>query len=306
MKPRNRALSRRVALAPLVAALLWPLATSAAEPSGGPATKATGKASSKPPKKPRGSEADGLGLLSADIDARLASSDDAVRKLALEELRAAGPAASSKAPLLFELLGKGLSPDMAVAALDAASDIGVSPTDEAVAQYRHHTKATVREAACRALGQLGGPGAEDALLERLRDSEGAVRAQAARGLATRGTKRALSDLFLALEHGVGESSEAIGRLCDRASCDRFAAFLGKLPLPTLAAGLRPLLLRDGADPPEAFRITLITRLRELGTQEAAKFLQDTAKGMPRSLAPAVQSALKAAASARVANAGDGT
>ncbi len=93
----------------------------------------------------------------------------------------------------------------------------------------------VRGNACQALGGLGTPGAEDALLNRLRDETAFVRLKAAQGLGLSGTARSRSPLLEALGREPEENVKVL-----------------------MALALGAVLEREGRKPPHA----------ELGTDAA--------------------------------------
>ena len=107
----------------------------------------------------------------------------------------------------------------------------------------------------------------------------------------------MPDLFLALDHRVNEAASSIGMLCAAAECEKLATRVGKIPFDVISAGVEQALFRS--DVPDDTKIKLIGRIRELGTQEANKFLRDTVKKWP------AKGSARDEASARSSRAGDG-
>src|SRR5262249_55848152 len=87
---------------------------------------------------------------------------------ALAALQAAGPSAKKLAPLVEDLLARGLPPDLAVAAINALAAIGAPGSSAAIAPYVSHRTAGVRKAAVEALGNTHGPQAASTLAAGLR------------------------------------------------------------------------------------------------------------------------------------------
>jgi hypothetical protein len=216
--------------------------------------------------------------LSPTTAADLASGDPARIRAGLDDARMAGKAAAPVVPLVTALLDKGTTRELAEAALETLGDAEVETAGPSIAPYTRHRSLKLRQAAVRALLKTKGPVAVKALRAALSDSDPMVRGLAASGLGTLKAKEAVPDLFVALDHRVNEAAASIGILCSVApqdDCDKLAQRLGKLPFEVVTSGLDQVLFRS--DVPEDAKIKVIGRLRELGTQEANKFIRDVQK-----------------------------
>ncbi len=85
------------------------------------------------------------------------------------------------------------------------------------------------------------------------------------------------DLFLALDHRVNEAAASIGQLCSVDQCEQLAGKLGKFPLDVVTGGLDQVLFRPSTEVNDDAKVKVVGRLRELGTIESHKFLQDVQK-----------------------------
>ena len=142
---------------------------------------------------------------------------------ALAAIQAAGPDAKKLAPLVEDLLARGLPPDLAPAALAALGAIGEPRSSAAVAPYMSHRVAAVRRAAAEALARTRGPDAAAALLAGLRSTDAEVRRLSARGLRLAGDASAVPDLLRALDRGELDAAPAIAALCAPAACHELVA-----------------------------------------------------------------------------------
>ncbi len=228
--------------------------------------------------------------------ADLKSSDPTKIRGALDEVRLAGKAggAAYVAPIV-DLLKRGLTPELAVAALDTLADLEAEAASQTIADYTQHRNLRVRQAATKALVKTKGPSAIRALQHALSDQDGMVRGVAANGLGQLKAKTAVADLFVALDHRVNEASISIGMLCSAQECEQLGARIGKIPFDVVSAGIEQALFRP--DVPDDTKIKLVGRIRELGTQEANKFLKETAKKWPQGGSARVKQAIDQAVQA---------
>ena len=88
---------------------------------------------------------------------------------------------------------------------------------------------------------------------------------------------------------VPEAAGAIGELCKPSDCQKLVDLLGKLPFDVMQSGLEPILLRPDAEIPEALKLDLLERLRELQTQEVVRILEDGARPLSEGRKPTRQS-----------------
>jgi HEAT repeat protein len=138
------------------------------------------------------------------------------------------------------------------------------------------------------LTKTGGPSAIGWLREALSDSDAGVRGIAASGLGTLKGREAMSDLFLALDHQVTEAAASIGQLCTAEECDKFSAKTGTFGLDVMTSGFDQILFRPTAEISDDQKIRIVLRVRELGTQEANKYLRDLQSRWPAAASPKVK------------------
>jgi hypothetical protein len=249
----------------LVGSLVLVAASAAAD---GPAPK--GKGGAAAPAAP-------AATVSKTAAADLRSGDPAKVQAALDDVRIAGKAGTSVAPVIAEVLAKGLTPTLTIAALDTLGDLEVESTSAVVATYLEHRNVKIRQAAAKALTHTKGAAAIRGLRRALSDQDPMVRGVAASGLGQIKAKESLPDLLLALDHRVNEAAASIGALCTNAECDQLAGKLGRLPFDVMSGGLEQILFRPTAEISDDVKIKMIGKVRELGTPEANKFLRDVNK-----------------------------
>lgn len=229
--------------------------------------------------------------LSPEVLAKLRSNDAAQIRDALDEVRLAGAGAKGAAPVIVELLERGLPTALTEAAIDTLAELETPLASDALSVYVAHRTVGVRRAATKALARTKGPAAVRALRRALADADPQVRGFAATGLGAIGAREAVGDLFLALDRRVAEAGAALGRLCAGAECDTLVGKLGSLPLPVVTAGLDPLLFRPAGDVSDDIKVKVVGRVRELGTPEANKFLRDVQKRWPGAWSQRVKQAI---------------
>jgi HEAT repeat protein len=227
----------------------------------------------------------------AALTERLKSSDGAEVEAALGEAKAAGKGAMPLAPAVEELLRRGTSPAMAALALGVLADIGSPGSAASIQPYLHHRSPEIRKKALTTLVKTGGPTAVRSLRDALSDSDPGVRGIAASGLGTLKGREAMADLFLALDHQVTEAAASIGQLCTAEECDKLAAKTGTFGLDVMTSGFDQILFRPTAEIPDEQKIRIVERVRELGTQEANKYLRDLQSRWPAGTSPKVKLAI---------------
>jgi HEAT repeat protein len=234
--------------------------------------------------------------VSATAGADLKSGDTTKIKAALDEIRMAGKGGgTSFAPQIVELLGKGVTVQLAEAAIDTLGDLEVESSSPAIAEYMQHRSPRVRQAAAKALLKTKGQAAVKALVKGLSDQDGMVRGVSANGLGQLKAKAAVNDLLLALDHRVNEAAVSIGMICTAQECEQLAARIGKFPFDVVGGGIEQALFR--ADVADDTKIKLIGRIRELGTKEANAFLRESFKKWPATGSARVKQALDQAVQA---------
>jgi HEAT repeat protein len=236
---------------------------------------------------------------------RLKSGDAGQIKSALDDVRMAGKAAQGAAPAVADLLERGLTPELTTAAIETLGDLEAESASKALTWYAVHRSPAIRQAAVKALIKTKGAAAEAALRHALSDSDAVVRGTAATGLGALKAKGAVRDLFVALDHKVGEAAASIGQLCAPAECDELAGKLGKLPFDVVTGGLDQILFRPPAEIDDDQKVKLVGRVRELGTSEANRFLRDVQGRWPKTWSPRVKTAIDQGVLATGAGAGAG-
>jgi HEAT repeat protein len=212
-------------------------------------------------------------------------------KVGLDEARLSGKGAVAAAPVIVELLQKGLAYGLTENALDTLGDIeweGASPT---VAWYARHRKVEIRRSAVKALVRTKGALAVKTLRAALSDEDARVRGFAATGLGSLHAKEAVADLFSALDHKVNEAAVSIGQLCTPAECEALEGRLGRIPFDVVTSGLDQVLFRPPGEVNDEAKIKVIGRIRELGTGEANRYLKDVQARWPQTWSPRVKGAI---------------
>jgi hypothetical protein len=264
---------------------------------------ATGGGTSAPaPAHPSGGASGGAGTaapamkVSPTASADLRSGDPAKIRGALDEIRMAGKGPGSPfAGAIVDLLQHGVPTLVAQAAIDTLGDLEAESASAIVAQYMEHRDVRVRQSAAKALVKTKGAVAVRALRRALSDPDPMVRGVAANGLGALKAKEAVADLFLALDHRINEAATSIGMLCSAAECEQLATRIGKFPFDVMGAGIEQALFRT--DVSDDSKIKRLGHVRELGTQDANKFLRETVKKWPKNGSARVKQALDQAVQA---------
>jgi HEAT repeat protein len=214
--------------------------------------------------------------------AKLRSQDPSEIKAGLDDARISGKAAAPAAPIIVDLLEKGLPFPLTEAAIDTLGDIESEPSSATLSWYVRHRSVEIRRAAVKALVHTKGAFAVKGLRSALSDEDPKVRGYAATGLGALKAKDAVPDLFNALDHKVNEAAVSIGQLCVLADCEKLEGRLGRLPFDIVSSGLDQILFRPAAEVSDDAKVKLLGRLRELGTGEANRFLRDVGARWPAS------------------------
>ena len=241
-------------------------------------------------KSPKGGADDTAKVDPATLQ-KLRSGDAAQVRGALDDIRVAGKSGAGSAAAVANALERGLTTELTIAALDTLSDLEAESSSDAIAWYAAHRTATIRQAAVKALIHTKGTVAVRTLRHALSDGDAQVRGLAATGLGTLKAKDAVGDLFVALDHRVGEAAAAVGQLCVPAECDQLAGKLGRLPFDIVTSGLDQVLFRPATEINDDEKVKMVGRVRELGTPDANKFLRDVQKRWPSTWSPRVKQAI---------------
>lgn len=241
--------------------------------------------------------------LPADAIKRLKSGDPGQIKSALDDVRMSGKSGAPAVPAIVDLLEKGLPPPLTVSAIETLGDTESEGASEALSWYTRHRTVSIRRAAVTALARTRGAAAVKALRGALSDPDPAVRGLSATGLGSMKAKDAVSDLFVALDHKVGEAAASIGQLCAGNECDRLAGKLGSVPFDIVTSGLDQVLFRPATDVSDDVKVKIVGRVREIGTGEANRFLKDVQTKWPKTWSTRVKQSIDQAVLATAASPG---
>jgi HEAT repeat protein len=241
--------------------------------------------------------------LPPDALKRLKSSDPAVVKTALDDVRISGKAGAAAVPVIVERLRAGLSPGLTLEAIETLGDTENEGASEILAAYARHRNVELRRSAVEALAQAKGATAIVALRTALSDSDPAVRGLSATALGEMRAKNAVPALFAALEHNVPEAAAAIGELCLDTDCERLAAKIGSMPFDVVTSGLDEVLLRPPPDVKDDIKVKIVGRVREMGTAEANRFLKGVQTRWPTRASQRVKQAIDQAVLATASSPG---
>ncbi len=233
----------------------------------------------------------------AKLKKQLEGQDPAEIQDALSQVTQAGTAAKPLAPTLNALLTRGTRADLLAALIEATGKVEDTSSSAPLAPYLRHRTPAVRQAAVKALARTKGPEAIKALTRGLRSQDPVVRGVSASALGDLGAKSALPDLQRAFDHKVLEAAVSIGQLCDATSCDEFLKRLGKVRFDVMTAGLDQMLFRPASSMKDEAKLSVVSKLRALGTAEASRYLTDVAGRWPKDYSARVKAALEEAAKA---------
>jgi hypothetical protein len=252
-----------------------------------PAGSAFAEANGKPGAEPA---AAGAPLTKASL-AKLKSSDPGEIGAGLDDARVSGKGALAAAPLIVDLLQKGLPYPLTVAALDTLGDIESEPTSATVSWYARHRNLEIRRSAVKALVHIKGSPAVKALRLALSDEDARVRGFAALGLGSLHARETVPDLFVALDHKVNEAAVSIGQLCAPSACEALEGRLKRVPFDVVSSGLDQILFRPTSEVSDDAKVTLIGRVRELGTGDVNLFLRDVLGRWPKTWSTRVRQSI---------------
>ena len=236
-------------------------------------------------------------ISAAKIKAELESGDAKRILAALQQVEDAEAGGKVATPHIEKLVRRGASVAILSRALEVLGGLEQKSSSTVLAPYYRHRNPEVRRAATKALLKTGGPVAVKALRAALRSPDARVRGIAASGLGSLNAREALPDLFKALSHNVGEAAASIGQLCNPKECEKLAGYLGKMPFDVVTSGFDQILFRPPKEMPDAQKIRIVGRLRELGTKDSGNYLADVAERWPKNWSKRVKQALDAAVKA---------
>jgi hypothetical protein len=225
------------------------------------------------------------------LTTKLKSGDPATIQEALEEAGAAGKGAAPLSKPVEELLARGNTPEIDGLALTTLARIGGPPSAEVIVPYARHRSPELRKKALLALIKTGSTSTVPVLRQALSDPDPGVRGVAASGLGTVKGHEGIDDLFRALDHQVTEAAASIGELCTPEECEKLADKTGVFGLEVMTSGFDQILFRPTSEIPDDEKLKIVGRVRELGTQEANKYLRDVQSRWPANGSPRLRQAL---------------
>jgi HEAT repeat protein len=184
---------------------------------------------------------------------------------------------------------QGLPPELLEAAIVTLMALGQPDAGPVLYELSAHRRPQIRLRAIEAITATHPPGAEQALVTALSDSDSTVRSAAAAGLGEVGSKAVLEKLFLALDRGNLEASSAIGKVIEAADVRRLVSYLGQLPFHHLGPALTQVLART--DVSERTKLEIVGRLEEVGTAEIKGYLGELISTSGQALPPNVSRAV---------------
>jgi HEAT repeat protein len=184
------------------------------------------------------------------------------------QLLAASGSNSAVGPLT-DLLRSGPRNDITNAAIQALGSIGSKSSIAILVEYLDHRRPDARTAAIYALEAYKDAKVQDALENKLRDSDATVRSAAALALGKRGNKASVPILYQAFDRGVNDAAIAIGQIGAPEDAQRMASYLGKADIAVLLPGFWEFLTRDKF--PKKAKLEILDQLFELAGPEVRKF-----------------------------------
>jgi hypothetical protein len=184
------------------------------------------------------------------------------------QLLAASGSNSAVGPLT-DLLRGGPRNDITNAVIQALGSIRSKASVAILIEYLEHRRPDARTAAIYALEGYKEAKVQDAIENRLRDSDTQVRNAAAVSLGQRGNKASVPILFQAFDRGVHDAAIAIGQIGTPADAQRMAGYLGKDDTVVLLKGFWEFLTRTKF--PKKAKIEILEQLFELAGPDVHAF-----------------------------------
>jgi HEAT repeat protein len=173
---------------------------------------------------------------------------------------------------LEQRIQRGLPPDLLELSITTLMAISHPSSGPILFRLATHRRPKIRALAVEAIAATNPPGAEGVLVAALSDDSAEVRAKAAIGLGEIHAINALDTLFRALDRGVLEASEAIGKVIPASNVPHLFDYIDKLPLYSLGPALMEVLARN--DVPIKTQLAVVQRLQEIATPEVKNYLID--------------------------------
>ncbi len=173
-------------------------------------------------------------------------------------------------PHIIEALRSGQPDAVTDRALEALRVLAQASSIEALSEFTHHRREATRRRAYQALSAIRDPRVAAMLEQGLRDSDRTIRGACALALGEINARPAVDTLFRALQLGVIEAAQSIGKLGDARAVERYNEFLGVQPLSVMLSGYGEFLRRN--DIPEASKVAMINRLGEVSGTQVRQFI----------------------------------
>jgi len=195
---------------------------------------------------------------------------------------------------LANRIRRGLPADLLELSIMTLLALGQPSAGPVLFELSMHRRSKIRALAIEAIAAVNPPGAEGVLVEALSDNNAEVRAKAAVGLGEIGASGSMDTLFRALDRGVLEASEAIGKVVTANRVTHLLEYLNKLPLHSLGPALITVLGRG--DVTTKVKLAIVRRLEELSTPEVKNhlvdFLAKYGETAPKALVRAVRNTIQ--------------
>jgi HEAT repeats len=183
----------------------------------------------------------------------------------------------------------GLPPDLLETSIVTLMALGQPQAAPLYFELVEHRRPEIRLRAIEAIVALKPPGAEPVLQKALSDLDPKVRSAAALALGDLKATGSVELLFQALDRGTFEASTAIGQALRADHVPRLLGYLGSIPFHSLAPAFTEILQRK--DIGERDKLTIVSRLQEVGTHEVKNYFGDLIRIAGEKLPPAVNRAV---------------
>jgi HEAT repeat protein len=219
--------------------------------------------------------------------ALLASNDRDQVEAGIQSLGLIGTAAA--APPIIARVRAGLPPDLLETSLITLMALGQPQAGPLYIELLEHRRPEVRVRAVEAIVALKPKDAEPALQRALADLDPKVRSSAATALGELRATGSVEQLFLSLDRGTYEASQAIGYALRTDHVPRLLSYLGTLPFHHLAPAFTQVMQRK--DIAERDKLSVVSRLQEVGTREVKDYFGDLVRESGEQLAEPVRRAV---------------
>jgi HEAT repeat protein len=211
------------------------------------------------------------------LEADLLGADPDRASAAASSLGALGDRRATEA--LAGALELGLPPRVAAASLEALGQKKDAGLLDLFFRYARHRRPELRKVALDALGALPQPTVAAVLVDALGDTDGTVRAKAARILGERRERTAEDPLFRLLVRGDEAAGEPLGAVAGIGTVRKLIELVGQVPDRALALALGGCILRPDFGP-EPLRVDAVKTLGKLPGSEPVAMLEEYDKKLP--------------------------